>query len=430
VVTGLRYDLRLVGKSLRRDPRFTMVMVVSQALAVSLFATALATGRRYSAMKGQLAPDVYRVERPAQTTLERFFRGTNFEGFGTYASIFVPLRVARALRTEPSPTAESPSFVGVLAGRAEGGPPRRLPTRFCDAGLFDIVRGEFRYGGPWRRDDQSQIPPRPVTVLSDLLNQQLFGGEDSVGRTVQIAGRDFQVTGVMRQRPGKVHLWDIGVAPEHLGYAMVPFEFAAELRPVPWITWPPDLGETTWAGLGGSSRSFLEYWVRLPTEASRAAFAAALGRTDPELTLRSGDDIMARYAHAPGPYRVFVILTLVVVEASVINLMRMLLAKAVARSAELGIHRALGAPRRTIFARQLLEGVLVSMTGSLLGLALALPTIRMFDRLIPDSPVHLAVTPAIVGTALLVCLLAGLATAIYPAWRVASVQPTRYLGKV
>jgi putative ABC transport system permease protein len=429
-VSDVAYDLRLVAKSLRRDPRFTLVMVVSQALGVSLFATALATSRRYTAVPGQLASDAYRVERRPQAELQRFFIGTNFDGFGSFASIFVPLPAARSLDADPAPTARTPSFVAPLAGGAAGAPAQRLPVRFCNADLFDIIRADFRYGGPWRRPQPAGGPPRAVTVLTDLLNQQLFAGEDSVGRVVRIAGRDFEVVGVIRQRSGRVHLWDLGIAPENLGYAAVPFEFADELRPLPWIAWPPISEATTWAALAASPRSFVEYWVRLPTEAARASFAATLAHTDPGLVLRSGDDILAHYARTPAPYRVFVVLTLVVVEASVINVMRMLLAKATARASELGIHRALGAGKRTIFARQLIEGVLVSMAGSLLGLALALPTIRMFDRLIPDTPVTLAVTPAIVGTALLVCLLAGLATAIYPAWRVAAVQPTRYLGKV
>jgi putative ABC transport system permease protein len=127
---------------------------------------------------------------------------------------------------------------------------------------------------------------------------------------------------------------------------------------------------------------------------------------------------------------VFVILTLVVMEVSVINLMRMLLAKATSRSAEIGIHRALGAARNVIFGRQLAEGVIVSMAGSALGLVLAMPTVAMFDRLVPDSPVPLALTPMIICTVLLVCLLASLVSGVYPAWRIASVPPTRYLGKI
>jgi putative ABC transport system permease protein len=429
-VSDFAYDLRLVAKSLRRDPRFTLVMVVSQALAVSLFATALATSRRYTAVPGQLAPDAYRVERPLHVNLHEFFVGTNYDAFGDLASIFIPLPVARSLDADPAPTARSPSFVAALAGGPAGSPPRRLPVRFCNADLFDIIRADFRYGGPWRRPEAAAPAPRPVTVLTDLLNQQLFAGENSVGRVVRIAGRDFEVVGVIRQHPGRLHLWDFGIPPENLGYAAVPFEFAQELRPLPWIAWPPISEEETWTSLVSSPRSFVEYWLKLPNEAARASFAATLARTNPDLVLRSGDEILACYARTPAPYRVFVVLTLIVVEASVINVMRMLLAKATARASEIGIHRALGAAKRTIFARQLIEGVAVSMAGSLLGLALALPTIRMFDRLIPDTPISLAVTPVIVGTALLVCLLAGLATAIYPAWRVAAVQPTRYLGKV
>ena len=173
----------------------------------------------------------------------------------------------------------------------------------------------------------------------------------------------------------------------------------------------------------------MEYWVRLPSAEARARFAAALSAIGPQWTLHSADEIARRFSKPPPPYRVFVILTLVVMEVSVINLMRMLLAKATSRAAEIGIHRALGAARNVIFSRQLLEGVLVSMVGSVLGLALAVPTVAMFDRLIPDLPIQLAVTPAIVAIALLICLFAALVSGIYPAWRIASVAPTRYLGK-
>jgi len=198
---------------------------------------------------------------------------------------------------------------------------------------------------------------------------------------------------------------------------------ARSVRPVPVISWPPVLPDDGWRGIAASSSGITEYWVRVPPGEPRARYAAALSAINSQLSLRSADEIALRFSKAPAPYRVFVILTLVVMEVSVINLMRMLLAKATSRAAEIGIHRALGAGRNTIFARQLLEGVLVSMVGSLLGLALAVPTVKTFDRLIPDSPIALAVTPSVVATALLVCLFAALVSGIYPAWRTASVAP-------
>jgi ABC-type lipoprotein release transport system permease subunit len=225
-------------------------------------------------------------------------------------------------------------------------------------------------------------------------------------------------------------LLDYGVPPESMANVVIPFAFADELRPLPWISWPPVRADAGWRAVAESASGVTEYWVRLPSADARTQFAAALSGIGPQWKLHSAQEIAGRFAKPPPPYRVFVILTLVVMEVSVINLMRMLLAKATSRAAEIGIHRALGAGRNTIFARQLLEGVLVSMVGSVLGLVLAVPTIAMFDRLIPDSPVMLAVTPTIVVSVLLVCLLAALVSGIYPAWRVASVAPTRYLGKI
>jgi putative ABC transport system permease protein len=429
-VSELLYNLRLVGKSLRRDRWFTVVMVVSQALSVSIFVTALSSAQRYSNMTGQVRPDVFRIELNHDRDLASFYKGTQFEGFGEVSANYVSLPTARALSAAGAARGETVSFMAVMSGGPAERPPGRVPVRLCDADLFALFRSDFRYGGPWTRADETATPPVPAIVLTELLNKQLYGGVNSVGRTLRIAGRDFRIVGVLRQRPGKLHLWDFGIAPENHRYAFVPFAFADELRPLPVIAWPAIRPEQGWKAVAASSSGILEYWVRLPTAETQAQFRRALAAVAPQFSLHSADEIAGRYARAPAPYRVFVILTLVVLELSVINVMRMLLAKASARAAEIGIHRALGAGRNVIFARQLIEGVLVSMAGSVAGLALAVPTVAAFDTLIPDTPIALAVTPAIAATALLVCLGAGLVSGIYPAWRIAAVAPTRYLGKV
>ena len=429
-MTNLLYNLRLVGKSLKRDRWFTLVMVLSQGLSVSIFATALVSAQRYSNVAGQVRSDVFRVESRPNAALIRFYGNTQYEGFGIFGANLVSLPTARALAATGLPTAATVSFIAAMAGGPSERPPGRLPVRFCEADLFDLFAIDFRYGGPFTRANERASPPAPVVVISDVLNQQLYGGADSVGRTIRLAGRDFRIVGVTRQRPSKLNLWDFGVAPENIANVLVPFVFADELRPVPVLSWPPVLPDLGWRTIAASPSGIGEYWVRLPPGDARTRLAGVLSGINPQLALRSADEIAGRFSKAPAPYRVFVILTLVVLEVSVINLMRMLLAKATSRAAEIGIHRALGAGRNTIFARQLAEGVIVSMVGSVVGLALAVPTVAMFDRLIPDSPVTLVVTPTIVVTVLLVCLLAGLVSGIYPAWRIASVPPTRYLGKI
>ena len=402
-MSELGYNLRLVGKSLRRDRWFTIVMVVSQALGVSLFVTALTTVRRYSDMTGQVQPDVFRVEGGHDTLLRALYRRTQFEGFAEFSAMFLNLPTANALTATGIATESAVTFISVMAGGPAEQPPRRLPARFADADLFKLFRVDFRYGGPWRGTDERGATPGRVVVLTDIVNQQLYDGADSVGRTLRIGGQDFRVVGVTRQPPGKLNLWDFGISPENIGYVIVPMALADELRPVPTMLWPPQIPGGGWSATSRSQTAFVEHWVRLPTPDAQTRFRAAMAAQDPRASLMPADGVVARHRHAPPPYRIFLIFTLVLLEASVINMMRMLLAKASARAAEIGIHRALGAGRGTIFGRQLCEGVMVSLAGSLLGLALAIPTVATFDRLIPDSPVKLALTPAVVATTLLVC---------------------------
>jgi len=85
-VSNVLYHLRLVAKSLKRDRWFTLVMVLSQALSVSIFVTALTTAQRYSNMTGQLRGDVFRVEGDRNGALAHFYKNTQFEGLGASAT--------------------------------------------------------------------------------------------------------------------------------------------------------------------------------------------------------------------------------------------------------------------------------------------------------------------------------------------------------
>jgi len=174
----------------------------------------------------------------------------------------------------------------------------------------------------------------------------------------------------------------------------------------------------------------MESWVSLPDQPARARFADFIARLDPELELVSADALIARNFKNPPQYTVFVIFAAVLVVGNVLNAIRLLLAKGMARSAELGIHRALGAPRSALFVRQLIEGLAVVVGGSTLGVVLGVPAVLLFDLLIPDLPTRLALDGRTAALAWLVCLLLGLLAGLYPAWRVASVQPTRHLGRV
>jgi putative ABC transport system permease protein len=101
-----------------------------------------------------------------------------------------------------------------------------------------------------------------------------------------------------------------------------------------------------------------------------------------------------------------------------------MLAKIMNRAGDIGVRRALGANRATIFGQCLMEAGVVGLVGGLLGLALTALGLAGVRLIVSESTArltHLSLSDIAIALGLAVCAttLAGL----YPTWRAAHVQP-------
>lgn len=429
-MSRLLYSLRLVMRSLRRDPAFTGVMITTLALSVSLFVTAVAAYRRSAALPTVQPrfPGVYRVRLRHNPLIPFYAMHEEFSGFAAAASNFLSQPASRELLDTGVPLAESTTFVAPLWVDLAGRPSGPLPVRFCGADLFRLFAIPFRYGAPFLDQPSAAGLSDDGVVLNDVLNNRWFAGGNSVGRQVVVEGERLTVIGVLSQPPVPLPMWDFNPF-EDRGELIVPVALAGRLRPAPVAVFPP-MAPASWEALASSRHRFIEMWVLLPERGQRERFEARMAKVDANLRIDAYDPLSAEQDKVAPPYIMFLGLTTAVVLANVLNVARLLLAKGMVRSAEIGIHRALGATRNAIFVRQLMEGVLVVLAGSVAGVVLGIPTVHVFDRLIPDLPTRLSVDVHTAGLSVLICVLLSLLVGIYPAWRMASVAPTRYLGKI
>ena len=108
-----------------------------------------------------------------------------------------------------------------------------------------------------------------------------------------------------------------------------------------------------------------------------------------------------------------------------IGIMNIMLVSVTERTREVGIRKAVGATKRDILLQFLLEAIVLSFVGGLLGIALGLAGASLISSLTPDL-----VTKVTLGT---VTLAAGVASAIglifgvYPAMRAANLRPIEAL---
>jgi len=105
------------------------------------------------------------------------------------------------------------------------------------------------------------------------------------------------------------------------------------------------------------------------------------------------------------------------------------------RTSEIGIMKALGARRGSIFQLIWMETVMVCLAGGLAGSAAAVIGSGLVERAIKavadlgvaGSVVH--ITPAVIGYAVGGAVVLGFFGGLYPAWRASSMRPVEAIGK-
>jgi putative ABC transport system permease protein len=101
-----------------------------------------------------------------------------------------------------------------------------------------------------------------------------------------------------------------------------------------------------------------------------------------------------------------------------IGIMNIMFVSVAERTREIGVRKAIGAKRRTILLQFLIEASVICLLGGLVGLVLTYLLTLVVGRFMP-----LNMSLPVMGLAILVSLLTGLASGFFPAWRAARMNP-------
>ncbi|MDE2050574.1 MAG: ABC transporter permease [Gammaproteobacteria bacterium] len=436
----LRYYLRLSLKSLRRTPGLTALMVCAIALGI---AACIVTLTVYHAMSGN--PIWWKNNVLYAVTMDSW--GADEPHDPQHPTLAPPqLTYTDATALLRSSIPQRKAIMTQMDGMLSGAPGQTVPmqalTRATTKDFFAMFDVPFEYGGAWGGNDLDALPE---IVLGKRANDTLFGGTDSVGRTILWNNNRFRVVGVLRDWQPLPRFYDVvDGAFEPPEDAYVPFSWITTLRSVPSgnMDCHTSVAIGNYQQLLGSECVWIEMWAQLPSAARRERFQAYVdsywaaqrraGRFPRPLNnhLTNVSQWLQVNGVVSSDSRILLRVAFAFLAVCLLNTVGILLTKFLRGAPIVGVRRALGASRRQIFLQHLVEVAVVSIAGGVLGLALgAAGLVGVRAIYAQDSAYGLLAhfDPLGVAWALALAALSTLAAGFYPAWSIGRLPPAGYL---
>lgn len=426
------YYLDLALRSFRRNKVLTLLMVMAIALGIGASMTTLTV---FYVLAGDPIP--HKSKQLFYPRLEP--RG--MDGFtpGDEPEEQMSRFDAEALLRDKRGDLQAVMSGGNMAVQPQDGktPPFHAESRYTSADFFRMFDVPFRYGNGWTAgEDEARAN---VAVISKALNDKLFGGADSVGRTLVADKTSFRIVGVMDDWRPVPKFYDLtNDRFTEVEQVFVPFQTALVLNlgtSGNMNCWGDSGNDEQGARALNAPCTWLQYWVQLDSADKVAAYKQylmnysdqqrAAGRYErpTNVRLHSVMEWLEEQNSVPGDVRLQMWLALGFLLVCLLNTVGLLLAKFLRRSSEIGVRRALGASRREIFAQFLVEAGMIGLVGGLAGLALAWLGLWAV-RQQPAGYAELAhMDLPMLLTTFVLAIVASVLAGLLPAWRAMQVTP-------
>ncbi len=302
---------------------------------------------------------------------------------------------------------EANNFGQVVSGRLNmNGSIVGVTPSYATVRNFEIDYGDFI-------SDINVDTKAMVAVLGHNVAQNLFPGDDPIGKAVLINRQQFRIIGKLKPKGG------------------TGFGSQDNVVVVPITTHMSKLASQR-SATGARNVSNINIQVRSSKEiASAMEEIRSLLRErhrivrEDDFAVTSQEETLSALNQITGVFTMFLgSIAGISLLVGGIGIMNIMLVSVTERTREIGIRKAVGAKKRDILAQFLVESATLSLLGGGIGLLVGVGISRLVTRLnLNGQPLQTVVSPDIMLLAVVVSAAVGIFFGIYPATRAASLHP-------
>jgi putative ABC transport system permease protein len=284
--------------------------------------------------------------------------------------------------------------------------------KYTNAAYWDILEYDFLEGKAFGKKEVDNAGK--VAVISEDMKNEYFGDVPSVvGKFIEADNVRYRVIGVVKNVPVTSYLTYSDI---YLPYTVSKNDYKDK-----------DYSGGFTAILLAASKADVQ---KMHDEYEQMVKRAPMSNKMYDHIYSHADTYLAAYLDTGNENQSGIILVLTVISVFVflfmllptLNLVNINITRIMERSSEIGVRKAFGASSKTLVYQFIVENIILTLLGGLIGLILSVVVIYFINSLNLIANLELSINFMVLFVGLLICLFFGLLSGVYPAWRMSKLN--------
>lgn len=287
-----------------------------------------------------------------------------------------------------------------------------LSYKFTNADYWEVLDYDFLEGKPFTKQQVDQA--ERVAVISEDTKKAYFGDLPSVvGKYIEADNVSYRVCGVVRNVPVTTFVFYSDI---YLPYTVSKLDYHNKSN---GGNYTAVLLARTEADVPRIQEEYEQVVQRVPPD--NEEYDKVYSHADTYLTtyVRTGQEKRSGVTLALTAISLFVFLFMLL---PTLNLVNINITRIMERSSEIGVRKAFGASSKTLVYQFLVENIILTLLGGLIGVLLSFGIIQLLNRAALIAHLPLSVNGTVLLYGLAASIFFGLLSGVYPAWRMSKLN--------